>query len=396
MEKTVGSKPAVLLLEDGSLFPGMGFGAETTAVGEVVFTTGMVGYPESMTDPSFAGQLLCFTYPLIGNYGVPAYHDADAMGIPRNFESDSIKTSGLIVQEACREPSHWASRESLSDWMSDEGIPGISGVDTRSLVTRLRESGVMMGVLANGPDLSTKPELMQMLQTSTRYDSIDFVKRVSPKEEQVFGSSTEKIVLVDCGAKLGIVRNILSRGYSVVRVPFDASYASVMKHDPAGVVISNGPGDPQLCVDTVRATSRLIESEVPILGICLGEQLVGLAEGAETYKLKYGHRGQNKPVVDVISGRGFVTSQNHGYSIDEGTLAKTELKPWFINADDRSIEGVVHQKKPCIAVQFHPEASPGPYDTEFVFDRFTSFIDAKGRKDTTATSVGERVRSMRT
>ncbi len=394
MEKTRGSKPAVLVLEDGSLFPGEGFGAETSVVGEVVFTTGMVGYPESMTDPSFAGQVLCFTYPLIGNYGVPGYQDRDAFGLPKNFESESIKVSGLIVQEACLRPSHWASRESLSAWMSGEGIPGISGVDTRALVTKLRESGVMMGVLSNGPDLLTKPELMQMLQKATRYDSIDFVKRVSPKREEVFGSSAQKMVLVDCGVKLSIIRNLLARGYSVVRVPFDASYASVMKHDPVGVVISNGPGDPQLCVDTVRTASRLIDSEVPTLGICLGEQIVGMAEGAETYKLKYGHRGQNKPVVDVISGRGYVTSQNHGYSIDEGTLAKTALKPWFINADDRSIEGVVHQKKPCIAVQFHPEASPGPYDTEFVFDRFTSFISVPGGK-TAATTAGERARSMR-
>jgi carbamoyl-phosphate synthase small subunit len=395
MEKSGASKPAVLLLEDGSLFPGKGFGAETNIVGEVVFTTGMVGYPESMTDPSFAGQLLCFTYPLIGNYGVPGFDDRDTWGLPRSFESDSIKTSGLIVQEECQKPSHWASRESLSEWMSDEGIPGISGVDTRALVTRLRESGVMMGVLANGPELSTKPELLQMLQNSSRYDSIDFVKRVSPKEEQVFGSSGQKIVLVDCGAKLGIVRNLLARGYSVVKVPFDASYSSVMKHDPVGVVISNGPGDPRLCVDTVRTTSRLIDSEVPTLGICLGEQLLGIAAGAETYKLKYGHRGQNKPVVDVIEGRGYVTSQNHGYSIDERTLANTELKKWFINADDRSIEGVVHQTKPCIAVQFHPEASPGPYDTEFVFDRFASLVDGTESKEATATTAGERVRNMR-
>ncbi len=260
MEKTVGSKPALLLLEDGSLFPGTGFGAETTIVGEVVFTTGMVGYPDSMTDPSFAGQLLCFTYPLIGNYGVPSYQERDVYGIPKYFESESVKTSGIIVQEVCEEPSHWASTGTLSGWMENEGIPGIAGVDTRALVTKLRESGVMMGVLANGPELSTKPELAQMLQTAKRYDSIDFVKRVSPKKEEVFGSSEKKVVLIDCGAKLGIVRNLLSRGYSVVKVPFDSSYASVMKQDPAGVVISNGPGDPQLCVETVKTTSRLIDS----------------------------------------------------------------------------------------------------------------------------------------
>lgn len=393
MEKSRGSKPAVLLLEDGSLFPGEGFGAETTVVGEVVFTTGMVGYPESMTDPSFAGQLLCFTYPLIGNYGVSELRESDENGVPLVFESDSIKTSGIIVQEVCQRPSHWASGESLSEWMTPEGVPGISGIDTRALVTRLRESGVMMGVLANGPEISTKPELLEKLRSATRYDSIDFVKRVSPREERKYGSGPT-VVLIDCGVKYGIIRNLLRRGYSVVRVPFDASYSNVMKHDPLGVVISNGPGDPQLCVDTVRTTRRLIESEVPVLGICLGEQLVGLAEGAETYKLKYGHRGQNKPVVDVIAGRGYVTSQNHGYAIDEKTLTGTSLKPWFVNADDKSIEGVVHQKRPCIAVQFHPEASPGPYDTEFVFDRFASLIGDSARSAAVAKG-GERVRNMR-
>jgi len=395
MQKTRGSKPAVLVLEDGSLFPGEGFGAETSVVGEVVFTTGMVGYPDSMTDPSFAGQILCFTYPLIGNYGVPGYGDRDEFGLPRWFESDSIKVSGVIVQEACERPNHWASKSTISDWMSGEGIPGIRGVDTRALVTRLRESGVMMGVLSNGPDISTKPELMEMLKNSKRYDTIEFVKRVSPRMERTHGSSPLTIVLLDCGTKYGIVRNLLARGYSVVRVPFDASYATVMKHDPVGVVISNGPGDPQLCVDTVRTASRLIESAVPILGICLGEQLVGIAAGAETYKLKYGHRGQNKPVLDLVSGRGYVTSQNHGYALEEGTLGKTELRPWFINTDDGSIEGVIHQTRPCIAVQFHPEATPGPYDTQFVFDRFASLIDVQGQKKTATTTAGERVRSMR-
>jgi carbamoyl-phosphate synthase small subunit len=184
------------------------------------------------------------------------------------------------------------------------------------------------------------------------------------------------------------MRNLIKRGFSVVRAPFDYSYADIMKHNPAGVVISNGPGDPQLCADTIRTTSRLIDSEMPTLGICLGNQLVGLAQGAETYKLKYGHRGQNKPVVDLITGRGYVTSQNHGYSVSRETLTGTDLKPWFMNADDDSVEGLVHQKKPCIAVQFHPEASPGPYDTEFVFDRFVSLMDS-GRM------VGEKVRSMK-
>ena len=388
MEKTEGNKPAVLLLEDGSFFLGKGFGAETTIVGEVVFTTGMVGYTESMTDPSFAGQILCFTYPLIGNYGVGSMHELDIMGLPRQFESESIKVSGLIVQEECRRPSHWASTRTISEWMQDEGIPGIGDIDTRALVSRLRERGVMMGVVANGPDFPTKRELMKLLDRSNRYDSIDYVKRVSPREVRMYGSSGRTVVLLDCGAKLNIIRNLMSWGYSVVRAPFDYSYGDIMRHDPVGVVISNGPGDPRLCVDTIKTTGRLIESEMPTLGICLGEQLVGLAQGAETYKLKYGHRGQNKPVIDTITKRGYVTTQNHGYSIEPETLSKTELRPWFMNADDHSIEGVVHDTKPCIAVQFHPEASPGPYDTEFVFDRFASLTAAR-------TMAGEKVRSMR-
>ncbi|HYR04292.1 MAG TPA: glutamine-hydrolyzing carbamoyl-phosphate synthase small subunit [Nitrososphaerales archaeon] len=390
MEKSGGSRPAVLLLEDGTLFLGKGFGAEATVVGEMVFNTGMVGYPESMTDPSYAGQVLCFTYPLVGNYGVPSGEEKDVFGLPRYFESGGIKVTGLVVQEHCQRPSHWASVRSLSGWMSDQGVPGIEGVDTRALVSTIRERGVMMCALANGPGLASRRELKRLLENAARYDSVDFVRRVSVKKPETFGVSERKVVLIDCGAKESIIRNMLGRGYAVVRMPFDSSYADVIKHDPAGVIVSNGPGDPRLCVETVKTTARLVDSDVPVLGICLGEQVLGMSQGAETYKLKYGHRGQNKPVVDLVSGRGYVTSQNHGYAVDPKTLSKTELKPWFINADDRSVEGLVHGSKPCIAVQFHPEAAPGPYDTEFVFDKFTEMIVARRK-----TAVGERVRSMK-
>ena len=389
MEKTEGSKPAVLLLEDGSLFLGRGFGAETTAVAEVVFTTGMVGYLESMTDPSYAGQVLTFTYPLIGNYGVPSPDGLDIMGFPRQFESESIKVSGIVVQENCERPSHWDSRRTISEWMRSEGIPGISDIDTRSLVTKLRERGVMMGVLANGVEVNSRRELLATLNQTTKYGQTDFVRKVSPRKARVYGDSGKSIVLLDCGSKLSIIRNLLNRGYSVVRAPFDYSYADIMKHDPVGVVVSNGPGDPQLCVDTIATTSRLIESEVPTLGICLGQQLVAISQGATTYKLKYGHRGQNKPVVDITTGGGFVASENHGYSVDGGSLAKTDLKPWFKNADDGSLEGLIHQKKPCISVQFHPEASPGPYDAQFIFDRFASLTENRRLE-------GEKVRTMKT
>lgn len=368
-------KEALLLLEDGSIFYGQGFGSQTDAIGEVVFNTGMVGYPESMTDPSYAGQVLCFTYPLIGNYGVPSYKDRDDFGFPRYFESDSIKVKGVVVQEACETPSHWASRKTLSKWLASEGIPGIQGVDTRALVTKIRESGVMLGILANGNEARDKERLVELLAKAESYSSQNLVGSVSVPEPLIHGAGDRRIVMLDCGTKYGIVRNLLKRGFQVIRLPYDANYSEVMKYDPCGVVVCNGPGDPQLLSDTAKCVGSLIDSEVPILGICLGEQVVGMSQGAETFKLKYGHRGQNKPCVDVVSGRGFVTSQNHGYALSEKSLKGTELRPWFVNADDKTIEGVSHEVKPCIAVQFHPEATPGPYDTMFVFDRFVEMTN---------------------
>ena len=330
----------------------------------------MVGYCESMTDPSYAGQILCFTYPMIGNYGVPAYSQKDEYGLPRFFESDSIKVKGIIVQEACQAPSHWASKRTLSAWLESEGIAGIEGVDTRALVTRLRESGVMMGVLANGKDLEDRARLSELLSKASKYSSTNFVKGVSTTKPVFYGEPGPTVALIDCGTKYGIIRNLMRRGYRVARVPWNASYQDVMKHEPEGVVVSNGPGDPAICTDTARTVGRLVDSDVPILGICFGEQIVGMSQGAVTYKLKYGHRGQNKPCVDLTTGRGYVTSQNHGFAIDEKSLAGTELKPWFMNADDKTVEGVYHSSKPCMAVQFHPEATPGPFDTNFVFDKF--------------------------
>ena len=370
-------KEALLLLEDGSIFFGIGFGAEVDAVGEVVFNTGMVGYLESMTDPSYAGQILSFTYPLIGNYGVPPYSSRDMYGLPRFFESNCIKAKGIVVQEACGTPSHWASKTTLSNWMESEGIPGLQGVDTRALVTKLRESGVMMGILANGRGTRDRGELSELLAKAGTYSSQNFVQGVSIKEPVIHGDSDVRVVLLDCGTKFGIVRNLLKRGFLVVRLPYDASYSTVMKQDPAGVVVCNGPGDPERLTNTARSVGSLVDSEVPVLGICLGEQVIGISQGAKTFKLKYGHRGQNKPVVDLTTGRGYVTSQNHGYALSEETLKGTELSRWFVNADDRTVEGVYHAKKPCMGVQFHPEASPGPYDAEFVFDRFADMVEGK-------------------
>ncbi len=373
-------KEALLVLEDGSTFFGRGFGAELDSVGEVVFNTGMVGYPESMTDPSYAGQILCFTYPLVGNYGVPAREDRDGYGLPRCFESDLIRVKGIVVQEACEAPSHWASRMSLARWMDREGIPGIQGVDTRALVTRLREAGVMMGVLANGREALDRGRLQERLSKAASYSSQNFVKGVSVEKPVIHGDSEKRVVIIDCGTKYGIVRNLLQRGFQVVRLPYDSAYSDVMKFDPVGVVVCNGPGDPKVLGETARCVGELVDSEVPLLGICLGEQVVGMSQGAETFKLKYGHRGQNKPCVDLTSGRGYVTSQNHGYALSEGTLKRTELKPWFVNADDRTVEGVFHSSRPCMAVQFHPEATPGPCDTAFVFDMFAEMTGGRRRR----------------
>lgn len=385
------SKPAkdsLLLLEDGSIFYGRAIGAEVDSVGEVVFNTGMVGYLESMTDPSYAGQILAFTYPLIGNYGVPHYSDRDVYGLPRFFESDSVKVKGIVVQEACKEPSHWASKRTLSKWMESEGVPGIEGVDTRALVTKLREAGVMMGTIAVGAESRDKERIAELLARAESYSSQNFVKGVSVPKPVVHGDSDQRVVILDCGTKYGIVRNLLQRGFQVVRLPYNASYSTVMKYDPAGVVVCNGPGDPKILTETARCVGSLVDSEVPVLGICLGEQVLGMSQGAETFKLKYGHRGQNKPCLDLTTGRGYVTSQNHGYALTERSLKSTDLRPWFVNADDRTVEGVMHVSRPCMAVQFHPEATPGPYDTVFVFDRF---VDAmKGKRER-----GAEIRSVR-
>ncbi|MDA4121080.1 MAG: glutamine-hydrolyzing carbamoyl-phosphate synthase small subunit [Thaumarchaeota archaeon] len=381
-------KEALLLLEDGSKFYGSGFGADADIVGEVVFNTGMVGYCESMTDPSYAGQILCFTYPMVGNYGVPPYGNRDGFGLPRFFESDSIKVKGIVVQEACQFPSHWASRLSLGQWLSSEDIPGIEGVDTRALVTKLREAGVMMGVLACGSEAQDEDGLAMRLRNAAKYSSQNFVQGVSVSKPVTYGESDKRIALLDCGTKFGIVRNLLSRGFQVIRLPYDADFSEVMKYDPAGVVLSNGPGDPQILMQTSKCVGSLIESDVPVLGVCLGEQVVGMSQGVETFKLKYGHRGQNKPCLDLTTGRGYVTSQNHGYALEKQSLSKTELRPWFVNADDGTIEGVIHSHKPCMAVQFHPEATPGPYDTNFVFDRFVEMTEGSRFR-------GEQIRSAK-
>ncbi|MEM4700147.1 MAG: glutamine-hydrolyzing carbamoyl-phosphate synthase small subunit, partial [Candidatus Nezhaarchaeales archaeon] len=357
---------AILVLEDGTVFEGVGFGRPGLVTGEVVFTTGMVGYPEALTDPSYRGQILCFTYPLIGNYGVPSYEDVDEFGIPLHFESTQIQVRGVVVHELCWEPYHWASRRGLNDWLEEEGVPGIAGIDTRALTKRLREAGVMMGALQVAEEVSLE-ECLEALKHAPRYDEVDYVRETTVKEPVEHRGPGPRVVVIDCGIKAGILRALLSRGFSVVRLPYTASADEVLSYEPRGVLISNGPGNPVRCRDAIEAAREVFEAGLPLFGICLGNQIISLALGGSTYKLKYGHRGQNKPCIDLDTGLCYVTSQNHGYAVDPNSLKGTGLRVWFLNADDKTVEGIRHESRPCLAVQFHPEARPGPYDTEWIF-----------------------------
>lgn len=365
---------AKLVLEDGSVFKGIGFGFPSRIVGEVVFNTGMVGYTETLTDPSYRGQILCLTYPLVGNYGVPSYSIKDDLGMPKYFEAEKIQPKGLAIHELSPLASHWAMERTLDQWLYDEQIPGIHGIDTRELTKHIRVKGVMMGTMEVSKDDINDESLLKELKSSERYDDIHFVREVSIKSPQMYGEGNECIVLIDTGTKYSIIRNIIRIGYKVVRLPYTANIEQVLSYKPKGVVLSNGPGDPKYCNETVKLSKDLLDREIPTLGICLGNQILALASGADTYKLKYGHRGQNKPCIDMRNGNAYVTSQNHGYCINPDSLKGTGFKLWFKNADDNTVEGIMHEEKPAIAVQFHPEASPGPYDCMFVFDMLDKMI----------------------
>ncbi|HRU27600.1 MAG TPA: glutamine-hydrolyzing carbamoyl-phosphate synthase small subunit [Treponema sp.] len=358
---------ARLVLEDGSEFFGWAFGKARSQAGEVVFTTGMTGYPQSLTDPSYRGQILVATYPLIGNYGVPLNSqkqmELDQWGIPLHFESHRIQVAGLVVSDLCEEPSHFASGATLSQWMEQQNVVGIYGIDTRSLTERLREHGVMRGkILVEG-------------SRDVTFESGDIthpVAEVSPREIQVYSPSGNenvqppKIALLDCGAKANIIRVLLSRGVEVIRIPWDHDLSGI---DYDGLFLSNGPGDPKACGKSIATIRTALQDTKPIFGICLGNQLMALAAGADTYKLPYGHRGQNQPCIEMDTKRCYITSQNHGYAVREDTLPRG-WKPWFENANDGTVEGIRSEKGPFRAVQFHPEGCPGPRDTEFLIDVF--------------------------
>jgi len=371
LERTKEGKKAVLVLGDGSLFFGYGFGADTRVTGEVVFSTSMVGYPEALTDPSFRGQILTLTYPLVGNYGVPS-KDCEN-GILRHLESESIKVNGLVIHELCQRPFHWSASETLDEWLTDEKIPGIYGIDTRSLVKKLRVQGVMRGILkvcseGEEPNVDRLRSEVKLIGDPNVKDLVSEVSIKQPVVHEMHANRS--VVVLDCGVKHGILRSLVRRGVDIVRVPHDFSSKEILEYRPCGVVISNGPGDPKKCVETALCVKELVDEGIPVIGICLGTQILALGMGGDTYKLKFGHRSQNQPVLDLETRRCYITTQNHGYAVDSSSIKRTNLSVWFVNANDDTVEAVKHKFGRAFGVQWHPEGEPGPMDTEFLFDEF--------------------------
>lgn len=357
-------RKVTLQLSDGTEFHGKSFGYEQPVAGEVVFNTAMMGYPESLTDPSYAGQLLTMTFPLVGNYGVPPFTFDKQTGLPDFMESDHIYASALIVSDYSEQHSHWNAVESLGEWLQREKVPGITGIDTRELTKVLREHGVMMGKILFDDEPNNVPE--------ADYEGVNFVDRVSVKEIVRYNEGAgRKVVLVDCGVKANIIRELIQRGVEVVRVPWNYDYTD-MEFD--GLFLANGPGDPDMCSEAVEIIRKqMSRSRKPICGICMGNQLLSKAAGATIYKLKYGHRGHNQPVRMVGTEKCFITSQNHGYAVDARTLDK-DWEELFVNMNDASNEGIRHKENPWFSSQFHPEACSGPVDTEFMFDKFVETL----------------------
>ncbi len=358
------TKRAILLLADGSIYEGQGFGADTDACGEVVFNTSMTGYQEMLTDPSYAGQIVIPTYPLIGNYGI---NESD-------IESSRIQVRGFAVREDCSEPSHYLNRETLDGYLRKEGIPGISGLDTRCITRKLRNYGVMMGILTS---TKTPQEALEILQAVPDYGKTDFVKEVSTAKPFRFrpedGEGRRNVVVVDYGCKYNIMRILREGGCNVTVVPCTAPSKEILAHDPDGVVLSPGPGNPELLDYAVYNIRGLIGYK-PIMGICLGNQLIARAFGGKNFKLKFGHRGGNHPVKDLESGRVYITAQNHGYAVDPDGI-KDGLEVSHVNLNDGTVEGLRHKDLPIFTIQYHSEASPGPLDSTYLFDRFIETLD---------------------
>ena len=368
-----------LILKDGTVYEGSSFGADKSAGGEVVFATGMVGYPEAITDPSFRGQILVMTYPLVGNYGVPD---------KKFWESNKIQVSGLIVCNYNDTPSHYSSRQTLSQWLKKEKIPALEIKDTRGLALKLREHGVMLGRIEADQVSSRVQPKRSLNKTKEKIASSDallamthsmtfddpnlrnLVAEVSTKKSYIIGSGKKTVALIDCGAKFNIARSLAKRGLKVIVVPWDFNPLK-LKQKISGVVISNGPGNPEMADKTIDNIKLVMKKKLPILGICLGNQILALAAGGNTYKLKFGHRGQNQPAVLSGTNKCVLTTQNHGFAV--GKIPKG-FKEWFYNANDNTNEGVIHNKLPFMSVQFHPEATPGPTDADWIFDYFIEKI----------------------
>jgi carbamoyl-phosphate synthase small subunit len=377
------ARKAILVLEDGSVYEGHSFGARSTTYGEVVFDTSMTGYQEMLTDPSFAGQILVPTYPLIGNYGI---NESD-------FESKQIQVRGLVVREYCSQPSHWQSTRTLHEFLLAYSIPGISGIDTRALTRHLRLQGAMMGMVTSE---MTVEETLEELKTLPRYDVTDFVRQVSTEkayewqshapatanlissplkgEDKGEGEANQslKILVIDYGLKYNILRILSQLGCRATAIPCTASSEDILALNPDGIVLSPGPGNPTLLGDTTETVRNLIGKK-PIMGICLGHQLIGKALGARTFKLKFGHRGGNHPVRDLATSRVYITAQNHGYAIDADTL-RGGLEVSHINLNDGTVEGLRHRDLPILSIQYHSEASPGPLDNMYLFERFLEMV----------------------
>jgi carbamoyl-phosphate synthase small subunit len=351
MNRTASS--ATLVLADGTRYAGRSLGHPKSAAGEVVFNTGMVGYTEALTDPSYRGQILVLTYPLVGNYGVPPA-----------FESPRIQAAGLIVSELALEYSHAMAEKSLPQWLHEQGIPCLAGIDTRALTKRLRQQGCMLGkIVVDGDDIELDDPNKRNL-----------VAAVSSSDRVLYQGKGKTVVVVDCGAKGSIIEELRARGLTVIRVPWNHDF---LVEDFDAVLVSNGPGDPTACAATIRNLEKALRLKKPVMGICLGHQLMALAAGASTYKLKFGHRGHNQPCIEVGEARRHarcvITSQNHGYAVDESTLPEG-WHPWFRNANDGSNEGMRHASRPFMSVQFHPEAAPGPVDSRALFDQFLEMM----------------------
>jgi len=368
------STMAQLILSDGTIFEGEAFGAKVDSDGEVVFNTGMSGYPESLTDPSYRGQILTFTYPLIGNYGVPS-EEKNEWGFSKNFESENIHVRGVIVSQVSDDFSHHTAVSSLQNWMEHHGIPGITGIDTRALTKKLREHGVMLGRIVQS-ETSSSAEIADP-------NEINLVAEVSCKEPVTYEPTENKqqasIICYDCGIKNNIIRSFLKRGVTVHRVPWDFDLAtSNLEYD--AVFISNGPGDPKQCGKTIENIKWSIDQNIPTFGICLGNQLLALAIGGDTYKLKYGHRGCNQPCIEHDTQGGetkkcIITSQNHGFAVSE--KLPEGWRPWFTNANDQTMEGIRHESGKFFSVQFHPESTPGPEDADYLFDEFLKVLQVE-------------------